>query len=283
MTFESENYWYNGDNVEERLSDDVIFPQYVASTEYYHRLHTEALVYENYDFNMLHRVRSNEEVIKEKNRQLIPIFNQLKLKVKEYKTDKEKEISYLHQIALDKVAQLNISDVEKNKLVAEENAQYEKKIAEYKDRLLDPVKRQNFMKQRLRVLLSILGSWKEYTNILGMTSGQMMKEIEETRREGNITSIRENVMSDIRSVKNTTFVDAIEEDTEDVEVTLEDYISKLKAYEIQDESVIDQKDSVQVIELDGLLKAAEEELKALKTDLTKASGPSAQINVSSLV
>jgi hypothetical protein len=35
----------------------------------------------------------------------------------------------LHQIALDKVAQLNISDVEKNKLVAEENAQYEKKIA----------------------------------------------------------------------------------------------------------------------------------------------------------
>lgn len=114
------------------------------------------------------------------------------------------------------------------------------------------------MKQRLRVLLSILGSWKEYTNILGMTSGQMMKEIEETRREGNITSIRENVMSDIRSVKNTTFVDAIEEDTEDVEVTLEDYISKLKAYEIQDESVIDQKNSVQVIELDGLLKAAED-------------------------
>ncbi len=36
-------------------------------------------------------------------------------------------------------------------------------------------------------------------------------------------------MSDIRSVKNTTFVDAIEEDTEDVEVTLEDYITKLKA------------------------------------------------------
>ena len=60
----------------------MIFPEYVASTEYYHRLHTEALVYENYDFNMLHRVRSNEEVIKEKNKQLIPVFNQIKLKIK---------------------------------------------------------------------------------------------------------------------------------------------------------------------------------------------------------
>ena len=59
---------------------------------------------------MLHRVRSNEEVIKENNKQLIPIFNQVKLKIKEYKTDKEKEISYLHQIALDKINLLNIAE-----------------------------------------------------------------------------------------------------------------------------------------------------------------------------
>jgi hypothetical protein len=127
-------------------------------------------------------------------------------------------------------------------------------LAEFKDRLNDPVKRQNYIKSKLRVLLSILGSWKEYTNILGMTSGQMMKEIEEARREGNITTIRQNVMTEIRSVKNTTFVDASEEDTEDVEITLEDYISKLKAQEIQQEDVVNQKESVQVLELDGLLK-----------------------------
>ena len=76
-------------------------------------------------------------------------------------------------------------------------------------------------------------------------------------------------MIDIRSVKNTTFVDAIEEDTEDVEITLEDYISKLKAYQIQDESVLEQKEAVQVVELDGLLKQAEDELKAARVDLTK--------------
>jgi len=134
-------------------------------------------VYENYDFNMLHRVRSNEEVIKEKNKLLIPVFNQIKLKIKEYKTDKEKEIKYLHQIALDKINQLNISETEKARLVEEEKTLFNRKITEYKDRLTDPVKRQNYIKQKLRVLLSILGSWKEYSNILGMTSGQMMKEI----------------------------------------------------------------------------------------------------------
>ena len=32
MTYESENYWYNKDNVEERLTDEVIFPEYIAST-----------------------------------------------------------------------------------------------------------------------------------------------------------------------------------------------------------------------------------------------------------
>jgi hypothetical protein len=96
MTFESENYWYNADNVEERLTDEVIFPDYLANTEFYHRLHSEALVYENFDFQMLHRVRSNEEVIKQKNKVMIPIFNSIKMKIKEYKTDKEKEIHYLH-------------------------------------------------------------------------------------------------------------------------------------------------------------------------------------------
>ena len=68
-----------------------------------------------------------------------------------------------------------------------------------------------------------------------------MKEIEESRREDNITSIRQNFMSEIRSVKNTTFVDAIEEDTEEVEITLEDYIVKLKVQQVQEPPVFDQK------------------------------------------
>lgn len=60
-------------------------------------------------------------------------------------------------------------------------------------------------------------------------------------------------MSEIRSVKNTTFVDAIEEDTEDVQVTLEDYITKMKAQHVQEPPVVDQKEAVEVLELEGLL------------------------------
>lgn len=110
-----------------------------------------------------------------------------------------------------------------------------------------------------------------------------MKEIEEARREGNITTIRQNVMTEIRSVKNTTFVDAIEEDTEDVEITLEDYISKLKAQEIQQEDVVNQKESVQVLELDGLLKQAENELQASKADLTKPKEAPVKIDLGGMV
>lgn len=51
-------------------------------------------------------------------------------------------------------------------------------------------------------------------------------------------------MSEIRSVKNTTFVDAIEEDTEDIEVTIEDYITRLKANQLQEPPVVDQKEAV---------------------------------------
>ena len=69
----------------------------------------------------------------------------------------------------------NISDSERNKLLLEEEQSFTKKLNEFQARLNDPVKRQNYIKQKLRVLLSILSSWKEYTNILGMTSGQMMK------------------------------------------------------------------------------------------------------------
>lgn len=83
------------------------------------------------------------------------------MKIKEYKTDKEKEITYLNQIALDKINLLqNISEQERNKLINLQNQDYQKKLAEFKDRLNDPVKRQNYIKSKLRVLLSILGSWK---------------------------------------------------------------------------------------------------------------------------
>lgn len=51
----------------------------------------EALAYELGDFNELHMVSSNEEIIREKNKYLIPIYLKLRNKIKEFKRDDEKE------------------------------------------------------------------------------------------------------------------------------------------------------------------------------------------------
>ncbi len=45
MEHESSNYWFNSENVDERLTDETIFPEYIASTEYYYKLFGESLAY----------------------------------------------------------------------------------------------------------------------------------------------------------------------------------------------------------------------------------------------
>lgn len=84
-------------------------------------------------------------------------------------------------------------------------------------------------------------------------------------------------------MKNTTFVDAIEEDTEDVQVTLEDYIVKMKAQAVQEPPVVDQKEAVEVVELEGLLREAEVELKRENKDLTKPAEQVVKLDLGSVV
>jgi|JI61114C2RNA_FD_contig_51_1535614_length_1219_multi_3_in_0_out_0_2 predicted ATPase with chaperone activity len=50
LNYESENFWFNEQNLEERLVDTTIFPEEVGSTEYYHKLTEQSLAYENLDF-----------------------------------------------------------------------------------------------------------------------------------------------------------------------------------------------------------------------------------------
>lgn len=64
MEHESSSFWFNAENVETRLKEESIFPEYIASTEYYYKLFAEALAYELGDFEELHQVTSNEEIIK---------------------------------------------------------------------------------------------------------------------------------------------------------------------------------------------------------------------------
>lgn len=42
-----------------RLKEETIFPEYIASSEYYYKLFAEALAYEFGDFNEVHLFTSN--------------------------------------------------------------------------------------------------------------------------------------------------------------------------------------------------------------------------------
>lgn len=108
MSHESENYWFNEENADERLDSEVIFPEYIASTEYYHRLHAEALAYENFDYDLLDKVTSNEEAVKEKNKMLIPLFAALRQKIIAFKddTDDLKQIQILTEV--ERIKSLNL-------------------------------------------------------------------------------------------------------------------------------------------------------------------------------
>lgn len=45
------------------MSQNVL-PDYIGSTEYYHKLHSEALAYDNLDFDLLHKLSSSEETVR---------------------------------------------------------------------------------------------------------------------------------------------------------------------------------------------------------------------------
>jgi hypothetical protein len=68
-------------------------------------------------------------VIKEKNRILIPIFSNIKQKIKAYKTDQIKYISYENQIAIDRINQTkNISEDQRERLLEEQVAASSKRL-----------------------------------------------------------------------------------------------------------------------------------------------------------
>jgi len=85
MEHESENFWFNSENANTRLQNETIFPEYIASTEYYYRLHAEALAYEKGELDMVSLYASTEYGIKEKNKILMPIYADLTRLISQYK------------------------------------------------------------------------------------------------------------------------------------------------------------------------------------------------------
>lgn len=64
LEFESQNYWLKPENINEKIIAENVLPEYIGSTEYYHRLHSEALAYDNLQFDLVEQLSNTEEAIK---------------------------------------------------------------------------------------------------------------------------------------------------------------------------------------------------------------------------
>lgn len=62
--------------------------------------------------------------------------------------------------------------------------------------------RKEFYRERLTALLSIFKSWKEYTNILAMTSAQILSDQDDLVKEGKIRSAEREVMNATKTKTN---------------------------------------------------------------------------------
>ena len=82
-------------------------------------------------------------------------------------------------------------------------------------------------------MIHTLKKWKEYTDTISLTSSEILQLISEKKMEKTIINKKKTVMHEMASQKGKEFVNPVEEDTEDDEISLEEYLTK---YENKEES-----------------------------------------------
>jgi hypothetical protein len=87
LEYESSNYWLSEENVDNRVANHMIFPPYVGSTEYYHKMYAEAIAYENFDLRLIEQLGNTEGAVVEKNKILIPLYKEILVLMKKVHTN----------------------------------------------------------------------------------------------------------------------------------------------------------------------------------------------------
>lgn len=72
----------------------------------------------------------------------------------------------------------------------------------------------------------MLKKWKEYTDVLSLTSSEILRIISEKDMEPKVMAAKKNLEQEASKKKEEAFVDPVEEDTEEEEITLEEYLVK---------------------------------------------------------
>ncbi len=128
------------------------------------------------DFKELHLVSSNEEIIREKNKLLIPLYVELKNKISNYKRDEFKDEIRRSSLEIEKITEdKGLTPEEIVDHVNRAKNASEAKIKELQEDLLTEQGKIQSLKKKIHALLSIFTTWKEYTNVIGLTSAQVIK------------------------------------------------------------------------------------------------------------
>lgn len=111
------------------------------------------------------------------------------------------------------------------------------------------------LRKNVKDLTLIFKTWKEYTNILALTSAQIIKNRTDVDSEVEIHKSQKEILRNLTSKMHETFLDSIEEDTEEVEVSFEDYLVKIN--QDRKDKDVSPTSSASMEELDTLMGASQ--------------------------
>jgi hypothetical protein len=112
-----------------------------------------------------------------------------------------------------------------------------------------------------------------------MTSAQVIKSQYDTKDEAHINKAEKEVLRNLKSKRAETFIDSIEEDTEELEISFEDYL--LKINQDRKETQVSASESISIEDLDLLLKTSQGEGRERNED--NLSLTSNQLDLSQLI
>lgn len=234
LKYESENFWFNAENLESRLVESTIFPEELGSTEYYQHLARQTLAYEDMDFENMEKVMSDEKATTYKNRLLIPLFNQVVTVLREVKANPYRDNERTFK---DQVAQINslyngeLFKREKQAQLEAAKSTYEARKKELLALMESQEKKDEYIKSKLLLIRKLLAYWKRYTTVLNLTATEInFLETEEklsNKMKVELTQFSKS-QAKAKEVKKDVFMSAKEKNTEEEQIDLEAFYKDSK-------------------------------------------------------
>lgn len=205
----------------------------------------------------MHLLTSNEEILREKNKLLIPLYLQLRTSITNYKRDETKQEIQRLSYEMERLRSSKLIEKAQLKgLLDKEEARSQAKLREIKQRISTPEAKLTALKQKVRDLTAIFKLWKEYTNVVGLTSAQVIRNQNELNNEISINRAEKEVLGGLLAKEKEIFISSIEEDTEEQDISFEEYLGKINRDRLDNQ--VTQNTNITIEELDALLKSTAE-------------------------